>query len=172
MGLDCCRRRGRLRQAVIVAGLFACLGASGRWYEFKGLYVNMPLSQVKSLGFKCMMGAGQIYETCKPTSDGAPPIVANRLSVKEIDVVIDQGKVGMIRVETIGAYWDELKEAMTKNYGKPKKDTRLSLLWDRGGAEYITASVSKGKIQVIFGYDEMDSDRHIRERAKKGAKDF
>jgi hypothetical protein len=92
--------------------------------------------------------------------------------VKEIDVVIDQGKVYMIRVETIGAYWDELKEAMTKNYGKPKKDSRLSLLWDRGGAEFIIASVSKGKIQVIFGYDEMDSDKHIRERAKKGAKDF
>lgn len=172
MGLDCSRRRRRLRQAVIVAGLFACLGASARWYEFKGLYVNMPLSEVKSLGFKCMKGTGQIYETRKPTSDDKRFATIGGAPVKEIDVVIDQGKVYMIRVETIGAYWDELKEAMTKNYGKPKKDSRLSLLWDRGGAEFITASVSKGKIQVIFGYDEMDSDKHIRERAKKGAKDF
>jgi hypothetical protein len=130
----------------------------------------MPLSEVKKLGFKCIMG--QIYETCQPTSDDKRFATIGGAPVKEIALVINQGKVSLIRVATIGAYWDELKEAMNKNYGKPKKTSRLSVLWDRGGAEFITASLSQGKIEVIFGYSEMDSDKHIRERAKKGAKDF
>jgi hypothetical protein len=61
---------------------------------------------------------------------------------------------------------------MTKNYGKPKKDGRLSVLWDRGGAEFISAGVSKGKVEVIFGYSEFDSEKRIKERAKKAEKDF
>jgi hypothetical protein len=167
-------RKGRiyLRQAVAVVGLFACLGASGRWYEFKGLYVNMPRAEVEKLGFKCAMGQKQIYEVCQPPVDDKRFATIGGARVKEIGVVIDNGKVNLIRIETVGAYWDELKEAMTKNYGKPKKDSRVSVLWDRGEAEYISAVVSKGKVEVIFGYSEMDSDKHIKERAKKAAKVF
>jgi hypothetical protein len=166
------RSRGRrlLQQAVIAAGLFVFLGASARWYEFKGLYVNMPVSEVKKMGFTCMMG--QIYEVCKPTADNKRFATIGGAPVKEIGVVIERDKVNLIRLETIGAYWDELKEAMNKNYGKPKKDGRLSVLWDRGGAEFISAGVSKGKVEVIFGYSEFDSEKRIKERAKKAEKDF
>jgi hypothetical protein len=159
-----------LRQAVVVGGLFACLGASGRWYEFKGLYVNMPLSEVKKAGLKCI--TGKTNDVCKPTADDRRFATIGGVPVKEIGLLIDQGKVRLIRVETIGAYWDELKEAMSKNYGKPKKEAPLSVLWDRGGAEYITVSVSQGKIEVIFGYSDVDSDKRIKECTEKAAKDF
>jgi hypothetical protein len=66
-------------------------------------------------------GTGQIYETCKPTSDDKRFAAIGGAPVKEIDVVIDQGKVAMIRVDTMGAYWDELKEAMTKKLWEAKK---------------------------------------------------
>jgi len=130
----------------------------------------MPLAELKKLGFKCTMG--QIYETCQPPADDKRFATIGGAPVKEIGVVINQGKVNLIRIETIGAYWDELKEAMIKNYGKPKKNSRVSALWDRGGAEFISAGVSKGKVEVIFGYSEFDSEQRIKERAKNGAKDF
>jgi hypothetical protein len=49
---------------------------------------------------------------------------------------------------------------------------RTSVLWDRGGAEFISAFVSKGTVNVDFAYNEFASDKAIRERARKGAKDF
>jgi hypothetical protein len=130
----------------------------------------MPVSEVKKMGFKCAMG--QIYEVCTPETNDKRFATIGGAPVKDFGVVINKGKVNLIRVETIGAYWDDLKTAMNKNYGKPKKEGRLSVLWDRGGAEFISATVSKGKIEVIFGYSEFDSDKHIRERAKKAEKDF
>jgi hypothetical protein len=79
-------QHGCLRRAVIVAGLFACLVASGRWYEFKGLYVNMQVSEVKKLGLKCTMG--QIYEICQPPTDDKRFATIGGAPVKETGVVI------------------------------------------------------------------------------------
>jgi hypothetical protein len=92
----------RLRIAVIAAGVFTSVGATGRWYEYKGLYVNMPVSEVKKMGFTCMME--KIYEVCKPTADNKRFATIGGAPVKEVGVVIDQGKVNLIRLETIGAY--------------------------------------------------------------------
>jgi hypothetical protein len=166
------RFRRLLQETLVTAGMFLCLGATGRWYEFKGLYVNMPVSEVKKLGFKCTQE--KIFEVCKPNSDNKRFDTIGGAPVKEVGVVIDKGKgkVELIRLETIGAYWDELKAAMTKNYGKPKKESRSSVFWDRGDAEFISATISKGTIEIIFGYSEFDSDKRIKERAKKSEKDF
>ena len=60
-----------------------------------------------------------------------------------------------------------LDSAMDRWSGK-----RTSVLWDRGGAEFISAFVSKGTVNVDFAYNEFASDKAIRERARKGAKDF
>jgi|GEM_PF-1231168 len=92
--------------------------------------------------------------------------------IRSMGAVIEKGKVTLIHIETIGAYWDDLIAAMKKNYGKPKKETGTSVMWDRGDAEFISAVVSKGIVNIDFGYSEFDSDKSIRQRAKKAEKDF
>jgi hypothetical protein len=146
--------------------------APTRWYDFKGLYVRMNALDAKKLGLdKCTKG--QVFdENCERNPNDKTFDSIGGAPIKSMGIVIDKGKVESIGIETIGAFWPELITAMKKRYGAPKKETRTSVLWDRGGAEFISATVSKGTVTVHFGYNEADSEKNIRERAKKAEKDF
>jgi hypothetical protein len=157
---------------ILAFGVFVSIGASARWYEFKGLYVGMSASEAKKLGLnKCEKG--QVFdENCeRNTSDTAFKSIGGA-PIKSMGIVIEKGKVITMQLETSGAFWDDLIIAMKKNYGKPKKENPRSVMWDRGGAEFISLTVSKGICTILFAASEFDSDKAIRERSKKAAKDF
>lgn len=161
-----------LNMLIFAFGVCVALGASARWYEFKGLYVGMNASEAKTLGLnKCQKG--QVFdENCERNPSDTTFKSIGGAPIKSMGIVIDKGKVITIQLETSGAWWDDLIAAMKKNYGKPKKENSRSVMWDRGGAEFISATVAKGICIIIFAASEFDSDKAIRERAKKAVKDF
>ena len=175
-----CRRHGvSSLHAVVLSSVLLCVStpfaSEPRWYEFKGLYVGLKGVEAKKLGFNnCKKGLIS-NETCERdkgnhrfSTIGAVPIDTMSISIGRNNLV------ELILIETNGAFWDDLVELMKKRYGKPKKEnaTKTNILWDHRSAEYISGNVAKGKTTLVFGYSEIDSEEHLKRRAKQGAKDF
>jgi hypothetical protein len=160
--------------AFVVAFSVAAWASSARWYEFKGLYVGMPAAEAKKLGIdKCKTDEKpKIFdETCEPGPNGNQFQSIGGARIQNLEIVIEKGKVGHIHIESVGL-WDDFIPIMKQHYGKPKKETRTTVTWDRGGAEYILAFVQKGIVNIEFHRDENGSDQAIKARTDKARKDF
>jgi hypothetical protein len=141
----------------------------------KDYTLDLRASKRKKLGFNnCKKGLIS-NETCERdvgnhrfSTIGAVPIDTMSISIGRNNLV------DLILIQTNGAFWDDLVELMKKRYGKPKKEnaTKTNILWDRGSAEYLSGNVAKGKTTIVFGYSEIDSEEHLKRKAKQGAKDF
>lgn len=156
--------------------------ADGKWADFKGLYLGMTTNAAKALPLNCSPPTdprmkANYDEKCIPSTGSDRFSTLGGESVVYLEIAIKGGRVFMISAKTKGQYGGGLEKAMALKYGKPTKSKgdwkSGSFMWDRGGREYITLSMSNGVNELMFAVDNSAVDE-AQYKAKRAAavKDF
>ena len=134
---------------------FLSYASTNKWCGFDDIYVGMPASAAKSLGFnKCTPSKVFKGDVCTSTTNKYQTFSGEK--IKQLEVGYQNNKVIGISVITFSGGDKNIVGKMSKTYGRPYKKGGN---WSQGyaswlkGDKFITMSMDTGTNDIYFCYD-------------------